>query len=173
MLPALLLLIVIINQVNAPLSMLPWGPEPDMALIVAVHAGLHYAPAGAAALGFGAGLLQEILAGGLIGVGALSKGLTGLFWARQWRHVVAEGVLVQLPLLAVLTIVDGVAFFTASKLLAASAASWDVLLPTLARQLLSNLIVGSVLLKGFAVVQGKLRQGLRARRRGHEPTLTY
>lgn len=173
MLPALLLLIVIINQLNAPLSMLPWDPEPDMALILAIHAGLHYSPAGAAALGFAAGLLQEVLAGGLIGVGALSKGLTGLFWARQWRHVVAEGILVQLPLLAVLTIVDGVAFFTASKLLAASTASWDALLPALGRQLLSNLIVGPILLKGFAVMHGKLRQGLRARRRGHEPTLTF
>lgn len=169
---ALLLLIVVVNQLNAPLSVLPWRPEPDVALLVAVYGGLIYSPSGAAALGFSVGLLQETLAGGLIGVNALLKGLTGLVWVRLWSQVFGDGMLVQLPLLAMLTSVDGVVFFTASQLLSAPSATWDVLLPLLGRQLLSNLIAGPVLLKGFAMMDDKLTLRSRAHRRGHEPTAT-
>ena len=76
MFPAILLLVVMLNQIYAPLSLLPGGLEPDMALLAVVAAGRVYTPWGAAALGFAAGLLQETLTGGLLGVGALSKGLS-------------------------------------------------------------------------------------------------
>src|SRR5918999_2919852 len=77
MFSAILLLIVLLNQIYAPFSRLLVGLKPDMALLAAVSGGLVYTPWGAAVLGFTAGLLQETLAGGLLGIGALSKGLTG------------------------------------------------------------------------------------------------
>lgn len=172
MFPALLLALVMVNQMNAPLSLLPGGLEPDLALMVAIHVAYVYPRSGAAALGFGAGLLQETLAGELVGVGALSKGLTGLLWAHLWRQVIGEATLAQLPLLAVLTVVDGVAFFAASKVFFTPGAEWDVLVPLLGRQLLSNLLVGPLLLKGFAAIHRKLAGETPARWRTHEPTVT-
>src|SRR5919109_616548 len=142
MFPAILLFIVLLNQVYAPLSLLPGGFEPDIALLVAVTGGLVYAPWGAAALGFAAGLLQETLTGGLLGVEALSKGLTGLVWTRWWHHAVSDAPLLQLPLLAGLTVVDGALFFCfcTSVLFSAPPSSWDAFFPLLWRQLLANIL---------------------------------
>jgi len=172
MFPALLLVCVIVHQMNAPFSRLPGGLEPDLALIVAVYGGFTYARGAATALGFGAGLLQETLAGGLIGVDALSKGLTGLLWARLWRQVMGEGALVQVPLLAMLSVVDGVASFATAKLFSAPSASWGMFLPLLGWQLLSNLLLGPLLLGGVGAVHRKLSRASRARWGGHEPTVT-
>ncbi len=116
MFPAILLLIVVLNQIYAPLSRLPGELAPDVALLVAVYGGLTYTPVGASMLGFTAGLLQETLAGGLLGVGALSKGLTGLLWTPLWRQTVSDAPLLQLPLLAGLTTLDGAIFFCTSRL---------------------------------------------------------
>ena len=110
MLPILLLFVVMFNQIYAPFSRLPGEFAPDIALMVALFGGLVYTPWPATALGFGAGLLQDTLSGGLLGVGALSKGLTGLLWVRLWRQIVSETALSQLPLLALLTTVDGATF---------------------------------------------------------------
>ena len=160
------------DQLNGPFSRLLWGLAPDVPLMVAIYAGSVYGPASATALGFGAGLLEETLAGGLIGVGALSKGLTGLLWARLWRQIVGGGILAQLPLVAALTVVDGAAFFAVSKLFAARSGSWDAYIYLLGRQLLSNVLLAPLLLKLFAVLDRKLSRGTRARWRSHEPTLT-
>ncbi len=172
MFPALLLFLVMVNQLNAPFSRLPGGLAPDLALMVAIYAGSVYGRSGAAALGFGAGLLAETLAGGLIGIGAFSKGLTALLWARLWRQIVGEGTLAQLPLVVAVTVVDGGAFFAASKLFATRGGSWNTFLSLLGWQLLSNVLLAPLLLKLFAILHRKLRRGLRARGRGHEPTLT-
>jgi rod shape-determining protein MreD len=100
-----------------------------MALLVAVAGGLVYTPWGAAALGFAAGLLQETLTGGFLGVGALSKGLTGLVWTRLWHHAVSDSPLLQLPLLAGLTVFDGAIFFCTSMLFSTPTSSWDAFFP--------------------------------------------
>src|SRR5918996_4925372 len=116
MFPAILLCAVILNQIYAPFSRLPGALAPDLALLVAVYGGLTYTPVAAAILGFTAGLLQETLAGGLLGVGALSKALTGLVWTRLWHQAVSDAPVLQLPLLAGLTVFDGAVFFCTSVL---------------------------------------------------------
>jgi rod shape-determining protein MreD len=135
MFPAILLCIVLLNQVYASWSQLPGGLEPDVALMVALSGGLVYASGGAAVLGFAAGLLQETLAGGLLGVEALSKGLTGLLWVPLWRQTIGDAPLLQLPLIAGLTILDGAIFFCSSMLFSTPTTSWDTFLPLLWRQL--------------------------------------
>src|ERR671925_681622 len=62
MVPALLLLLVIVNHIYPTFRSLPGELAPDLALIVAMFGGFVYAPSSAAALGFGAGLLQDIMA---------------------------------------------------------------------------------------------------------------
>ena len=173
MVPLILLLAVVVNQIYAPWHSLPLELEPDLALIVAVFSGFMYPPVAAAALGFGAGLLQDTLSGGLIGVGALSKGLTGLLWARLWRQVIGDGPLLQLPLLAGLTVVDGAAFFCTAALFSVHLSSWQVFLPLLGRQLVSNLLLGPLLLMLCTVLSRKLRRTKRSGWRRHEPAATY
>jgi rod shape-determining protein MreD len=173
MFPTILLFVVMLNQVYAPFSRLPWGLEPDVALLAAISGGLVYMPGGAAVLGFATGLLQETLAGGLLGVGALSKGLTGLVWTRLWRQTVGDAPLLQLPLLAGLTIFDGVIFFCSSMLFSKPASSWDAFFPLLWRQLLSNMLVGPFLLVLFASIQRRLKRSKRSSRRRHEATIIF
>lgn len=173
MLPAILLFLVMLNQIYAPFSRLPGGFEPDIALLVALYGGSTYSPAAATALGFGAGLLQETLAGGMLGVGALSKGLTGLVWARLWRQVIGDSPVFQLPLLTGLTVFDGALFFCTSMLFSAHASSWDAFFPLLWWQLLSNLLLGPFMLILFASVHRRLGRLKRLGRRRHEPTVAF
>ena len=173
MFPVILLVIVLLNQTYTPFSLLPGGLAPDVALLVAVSGGLVYAPWGAAALGFTAGLLQETLAGGLLGVGALSKGLTGLVWTRLWHHAISDAPVLQLPLLAGLTVLDGAIFFCASMLFSAPSSAWDTFFPLLWRQLLSNILLGPFLLTLFAAIHRRLRRSKRFSRRRHAPAITF
>jgi rod shape-determining protein MreD len=173
MFPAILLFVVMLNQIYAPLSRLPGGLEPDMALLVAVSGGLVYAPGGATVLGFTAGLLQETLAGGLLGVGALSKGLTGLLWTRLWRQVISDAPLLQLPLLAGLTVFDGAVFFCTAMLFSTPTPSWDTFFPLLWRQLLSNILLGPFVLMLFAAIHRRLKRPKRSSRRRHESAITF
>ena len=173
MFPAMLLLSVMLNQIYAPFSRLPGGLEPDIALLIAVHGGGVYAPGGAAALGFAAGLLQETLAGGMLGVEALSKGLTGLLWARLWQQVIGDSPWLQLPLLGGLTVFDGAIFFCTSMLFSTHVSSWDAFLPLLWRQLLSNILLGPFLLILLAALHRRLKRARRSSRRRHEPAITF
>jgi len=173
MFPALLLFVVILNQIYAPFNRLPGELAPDLALLVALHGGLIYSPVRAAALGFTAGLLQETLAGGLLGVGALSKGLTGLVWTPLWRQTISDAPLLQLPLLIGLTIFDGAIFFCTSRLFLMPVSSWDSFFPILWRQLMSNVLLGPLLLMLFVAIQHRLVRSKRASRRRHASAITF
>jgi rod shape-determining protein MreD len=173
MFPVLLLCIVMLNQLFAPFSLLPWGLVPDLALFVAVAGGLSYSPGGAALLGFSAGLLQETLAGGLLGVGACSKGLTGLVCAPLWRRAVGDTPVLQVPLLIGVTLADGALFFCASLLFAAPTSPGEVFLPLLGRQLLANAALGPLVLMLFAGIYQRLTHPKRSGRRRHASTITF
>jgi rod shape-determining protein MreD len=173
MFPVMLLFIVMLNQIYAPFSRLPGGFEPDLALLIAVYGGSVYSAGAAVTLGFAAGLLQETLAGGMLGVEALSKGLTGLVWTPLWQHVVGDSPWLQLPLLAGLTVFDGAIFFCTSMLFSTHASSWDAFIPLLWRQLLSNLLLGPFLLILFAAIHRRLKRVRGSRRRGYESAVTF
>jgi rod shape-determining protein MreD len=173
MFPTILLSMVVLNQIYAPFGLLPGGLEPDMALLAAMVGGRVYTPWGAAALGFAAGMLQETLTAGLLGVGALSKGLTGLAWTRWWNHAVSDAPVMQLPLLAGLTVLDGAIFFGCSLLFSTLTPSWEAFFPLLWRQLLSNILYGPLLLGLFTAIHRRLKRPRRLSRRRHASTLTF
>jgi rod shape-determining protein MreD len=173
MFAALLLSFVVLNQLLAPFRILPWGLVPDLALLAAVAGGHCYSPGRATLLGFSAGLLQETLAGGLLGVGACSKGLTGLLWAPLWRRAVGDAPLFQVPLLIGVTLVDSALFFCASLLFAAPTSPGEVFLPLLGRQLVANVVLGPVVLWWFASLYHRLTQPRRMGRRRHASAITF
>jgi rod shape-determining protein MreD len=172
MFPAILLSIVVLNQIFTPFHLLPGGLEPDVALLSAVAGGLAYTPWGAAALGFAAGLLQETMSAGLLGVGALSKGLTGLVWTRVWHQAISHSPLLQLPLLAGLTVFDGVVFYCTSMLFSKPTSSWDAFFPLLWRQLLANVLFGPFVLILFTTIHHRLKRSKRLSRRHHASAVT-
>jgi len=173
MFPAILLFVVMLNQIYAPFSRLPGELAPDWALLVAVYGGLTYTPVGAAGLGFTAGLLQETLAGGLLGVRALTKELIGLVWTPLWRQTISDAPLLQFPLLAGLTILDGAIFFCTSRLFSTPVSSWDTFFPLLWRQLMSNVLLGPFLLMLFVAIHRRLRRSKRSSRRRHASAITF
>jgi rod shape-determining protein MreD len=173
MFPSILLVSVLLNQIYSPFGLLPGGLTPDLALLVAVSGGLVYSPWRAAALGYTAGILQDTLTGGFLGVGALSKGLTGLVWARLWSRTVGDTPIWHLPLLAGLTVFDGAVFFCTSMLFSTSAPAWDVFLPLLWRQLLANLLYGPFLLMLFTAIHRRLTRPKRSNRRRHASAITF
>jgi rod shape-determining protein MreD len=173
MFPVILLFVVMLNQVYAPFIRLPGGFAPDLALLVAVCAGLTYAPVGAAWLGFTAGLIQETLTGGLLGVGALSKGLIGLVWTPLWRQTISDAPVLQLPLLVGLTILDGAIFFCTCRLFLSPVSSWDTFFPLLWRQLISNILLGPFLLILFGAIYRRLMRFKRSSRRRHASAITF
>src|SRR5207245_1628886 len=53
------------------------GVKPDLVLLLTVHAALSRGPIAAMLIGYGAGMLQDALGGGVLGSGAWSDALCG------------------------------------------------------------------------------------------------
>jgi hypothetical protein len=79
----------------------------------------------------------------------------------------------QLPLLAMLTVLDGATFFGTSLLFASHLPSWDAFLPLLGWQLFANLLIGPVVLLMFAALDHKLKRPKRFGWRRHESAITF
>src|SRR5207248_11416570 len=77
---------------------------PDIPLIVVVLLALRRGPEFGCAAGFLAGLLQDVAAGGLIGVQALTKALVGFGIGTAGGRLRVTQPLVQIPGLVLLTI---------------------------------------------------------------------
>jgi rod shape-determining protein MreD len=72
------------------------GVKPDLVLIIVIFFALLNGGRSGAALGFFAGLLEDLLIGRFIGINALSKMLTGLVVGQMEGKVYRENVLVPL-----------------------------------------------------------------------------
>ena len=89
---------------------------PDIPLIVVVLLALRRGPEFGCAAGFVAGLLQDVAAGGLIGVQALTKALVGFGLGTAGARLRVTQPLVQIPGLVLLTLAEGVARFALLQL---------------------------------------------------------
>src|SRR2546422_1680125 len=87
------------------------GVLPDLPLIMVVLLALRRGPEFGCVAGFAAGLLQDAAAGGLIGVQALTKALAGFAVGALGGELRVTQPLVQVPGLALLTIVEGLLRF--------------------------------------------------------------
>ena len=89
---------------------------PDLPLIVVVLLALRRGPEFGCVAGFAAGLLQDAAGGGLIGIQALTKAMIGFAIGAVGGELRVTQPLVQVPGLAVLTIVEGLVRFALLKL---------------------------------------------------------
>lgn len=118
---------------------------PDIPLIVVVLLALRRGPEVGCAAGFAAGLLQDVAAGGLIGVQALTKALVGFLLGAASGQLRVTQPLVQVPGLVVLTMAEGLARFTLLQLFRFPAPFGELMTYVVLPQAVYNGFLGAVL----------------------------
>ena len=123
---------------------------PDIPLIMVVLLALRRGPEFGCAAGFVAGLLQDVAAGGLIGVQALTKALVGFGLGAAGGRLRVTQPLVQIPGLVLLTLVEGVARFTLLQLFRFPAPFGELMTFVILPQALYNGFIGAALVFALA-----------------------
>ena len=123
---------------------------PDIPLIVVVLLALRRGPEFGCAAGFVAGLLQDVAAGGLIGIQALTKALVGFGLGTAGARLRVTQPLVQIPGLVLLTLAEGVARFTLLQLFRFPAPFGELMTFVILPQALYNGFIGAALVFALA-----------------------
>jgi rod shape-determining protein MreD len=123
---------------------------PDIPLIVVVLLALRRGPEFGCAAGFVAGLLQDVAAGGLIGVQALTKALIGFGIGTAGGRLRVTQPLVQVPGLVLLSITEGVARFALLQLFRFPAPFGELMTYVVLPQALYNGFIGAALVFALA-----------------------
>ena len=123
---------------------------PDIPLIVVVLLALRRGPEFGCAAGFVAGLLQDVAAGGLIGVQALTKALIGFGIGTAGGRLRVTQPLVQVPGLVLLSITEGIARFTLLQLFRFPAPFGELMTYVVLPQALYNGFIGAALVFALA-----------------------
>lgn len=123
---------------------------PDLPLIVVVLLALRRGPEFGCVAGFAAGLLQDAAGGGLIGVQALTKALAGFTIGALGGELRVTQPLVQVPGLALLTILEGVVRFGLLRLFHFEAPFGQLMLYVVIPQALYNGFLGAALVAALA-----------------------
>jgi rod shape-determining protein MreD len=118
------------------------GVAPDIPLILTVLLALNRGPEVGCLSGFAVGLLQDVAAGGIVGVQALTKALVG-FGAGLIGERLYTSPLVQVPGLVLLTLAEGVGRYWLLHLLHFPAAFGEVMLHVVLPQALYNGFLGA------------------------------
>ena len=123
---------------------------PDLPLIMVVMLALRRGPEFGCVAGFAAGLLQDAAGGGLIGVQALTKALAGFTIGALGGELRVTQPLVQVPGLALLTLVEGILRFGLLKLFHFDAPFGELMLYVVIPQALYNGFLGAALVLALA-----------------------
>jgi rod shape-determining protein MreD len=123
---------------------------PDLPLIVVVLLALRRGPEFGCLAGFAAGLVQDAVGGGLIGVQALTKALAGFAVGTVAGELRVTQPLVQVPGLALLTIVEGLLRYGLLKLFHFGVPFGDLMLYVVLPQALYNGFLGAALVLALA-----------------------
>ena len=142
-----------IAQTSVVSTLAVGGATPDLPLILTVLWALRHGPETGCVAGFLAGLLQDAADGGLVGVQALTKALTGFGIGLAAGRLWAESPLVQVPALVLLTIGEGVVRWALLQLFHYPAALPDLLLSVIVPQALYNGVLGAACVVATAVAQ--------------------
>jgi rod shape-determining protein MreD len=123
---------------------------PDLPLIVVVLLALRRGPEFGCLAGLAAGVLQDAAGGGLIGVQGLTKALVGFVIGTVGAELRVTQPLVQVPGLAVLTVVEGLLRFGLLKLFHFEAPFGELMLYVVLPQALYNGFLGAALVLALA-----------------------
>jgi rod shape-determining protein MreD len=123
---------------------------PDIPLIVVVLLALRRGPEFGCAAGFAAGLLQDVAAGGLIGVQALTKALVGFGLGAAGHRLRVTQPLVQVPGLVLLTIAEALVRFALLQLFRFPAPFGELMIYVVLPQALYNGFLGALLVFALA-----------------------
>ena len=131
---------------------------PDLPLIVVVLLALRRGPEFGCVAGFAAGLLQDAAGGGLIGIQALTKAMIGFAIGAVGGELRVTQPLVQVPGLAVLTIVEGIVRFALLKLFHFPVPFGELMTYVVLPQALYNGFLGAALVLFMAWAETLRRQ---------------
>jgi len=131
---------------------------PDLPLIVVVLLALRRGPEFGCVAGFAAGLLQDAAGGGLIGIQALTKAVIGFAIGAVGSELRVTQPLVQVPGLAVLTIVEGLVRFALLKLFHFPVPFGELMTYVVLPQALYNGFLGAALVLFMAWAETLRRQ---------------
>jgi len=123
---------------------------PDIPLIMVVLLALRRGPEFGCVAGFAAGLLQDVAAGGLIGVQALTKALVGFGIGAAGGRLRATQPLVQVPGLIILTIAEALVRFALLQLFRFPAPFGELMTYVVLPQALYNGFLGAALVFALA-----------------------
>ena len=123
---------------------------PDIPLIVVILLALRRGSEFGCASGFVAGLLQDVAAGGLIGVQALTKALVGFGIGAAGGRLRVTQPLVQIPGLVLLTVAEGVVRFALLQLFRFPAPFGELMTYVILPQALYNGFIGAALVFALA-----------------------
>ena len=124
--------------------------SPDIPLIVVILLALRRGSAFGCAAGVVAGLLQDVAAGGLIGVQALTKALVGFGIGAAGGRLRVTQPLVQIPGLVLLTVAEGVVRFALLQLFRFPAPFGELMTYVILPQALYNGFIGAALVFALA-----------------------
>jgi rod shape-determining protein MreD len=119
------------------------GITPDLPLILTALVALRRGPEAGCLVGFAAGLLQDAIGGGLLGVQALSRALAGFAMGLLPGRLSVGHPLVQIPGLMALTVAEGFLRFGLLQLFHFPASLGEVLVHVILPQALYNGFVGA------------------------------
>ena len=131
---------------------------PDLPLIVVVLLALRRGPEFGCLAGFAAGLLQDTTSGGLIGAQALTKAVVGFAIGALGGRLRVTQPLVQVPGLALLTVVEGLTRFALLKLFHFPVPFGELMVYVVIPQALYNGFLGAALVVALSWVDAYHRQ---------------
>jgi rod shape-determining protein MreD len=138
------------------------GFEVDLVLVAVVYVALTNGPVGGMFAGSAAGLIQDSLTTGLLGVGGLAKSIVGFFAGAFAQQFIVTAALPRLVIFLGATVVHSAVFMTLYSVLEQRPFSspWK----SIATQALANALVGMIAFTIIEAVPGVVERRRAARR---------
>ena len=89
----------------------PWGRKPDLVLIIVLYVSFLKGSTRGAAVGFAGGIIEDILSGGLLGVNAFAKVVTGYLFGLSRKKFYTQSSRVQIVSAFLATLLSQLIFF--------------------------------------------------------------
>jgi rod shape-determining protein MreD len=129
------------------------GVTPDLPLILTALIALRRGPETGCLVGFASGLFQDVASGGLLGVQALSRALSGFAMGLLPGRLWVSHPLVQIPGLMLLTFAEGFVRFGLLQLFHYPARLAELFVHVILPQSLYNGFVGAACVLAFEAAQ--------------------